>query len=107
MKRHTTMIQMECDDCHALWQGPDRPRDEICPECAGSAVHQRAAPNDVARMRALLANRKMTPEQLKAAFAACTVDGESFADAVLAKAVESGDVELVDGKVWRVDHRTY
>ena len=48
----------------------------------------------------VLGTRKTTPERLKTAFASCTVGGETFADAVLARAVEIGYIELVNDKVW-------
>jgi hypothetical protein len=51
-------------------------------------------------MRALLGSRRTTPQRLKAAFAACTTGGEAYADAVLARAVEIGYIELIDDTVW-------
>ena len=51
----------------------------------------------------LLGTRKTTAEQLKAAFAACTMGGETFADAVMVRALELGYTELMDGTVWSAD----
>lgn len=95
-----TMITMECDGCHTQWESPEKQLDERCPECAGTAVHQKVTDGAVSRMRGLLGTKKTTPERLKAAFAACTTGGEAFADAVLARAVEIGYIELMDGTVW-------
>jgi hypothetical protein len=97
------MIQMECDECHTKWECPEKQPSEECPECAGTAVHRSVSDPAVTRMRGLLGTRKATPEQLKAAFAACTVGGEAFADAVLARAVETGYIELMDDIVWGGD----
>jgi hypothetical protein len=97
------MILMECDDCHAHWECDEEQFDGSCPECAGTAVHRRVSDAAVNRMGSLLGTKKTTPERLKAAFAACTAGGEAFADAVLAKAVATGYIELIDGTVWRTD----
>ena len=94
------MILMECDDCHAEWKCLEGQPDERCPECAGTAVHWKVSDAVVKRMRGILGTKKTTPERLKVAFAACTVGGETFADAVLARAVEIGYIELVNDKVW-------
>ena len=90
---------MECEDCRAEWKCLEGQPDEKCPECDGTAVHWKVSDAAVSRMRALPGTRKTTPERLKAAFAACTVGGETFADAVLARAVELGYLELIDGTV--------
>ena len=95
------MILMECDECHAKWECPEKQPDEKCPECAGIAVHRNVSDSALIRMRILPGTRKTTPERLKAAFAACTTGGEAFAEAVLARAVEIGYIELIDGTVWR------
>ena len=97
------MILMECDGCHAKWECPEKQPDEKCPECAGTAVHQSVSDSALIRMRILPGSRKTTPERLKAAFAACTTGGEAFADAVLARAVETGYIELIDGIAWGGD----
>ena len=99
----TTTILMECDECRAEWECPETEPEEQCPECSGQDVHKKASDGAVSRMRALLGTQKTTPERLKAAFAACTTGGETFADAVLAKAVETGYIELIDGTVWGAD----
>jgi rubredoxin len=96
------MTMMECDDCHAQWEYAGDQPDESCPECAGTAVHLKVSDAAMSRMRQLLGHRKTTSKRLKAAFAACTVGGEAFADAVLTKAVETGYIELIDGTVWGV-----
>ena len=93
------MILMECDDCGAEWRCPEKQLDERCPKCDGTAVHWKVSDTAVFRMRGILGTRKATPEQLKAAFAASTVGGETYADAVLAKAVEIGYIELIDDTV--------
>ena len=97
------MLLMECDDCRAQWKCPAKRPDERYPECAGSAVHWKVSDVALSRMRALLGTKKATPERLKAAFAACTVGGEAFADAVLVRAVEIGYIELIDDTVWAID----
>ena len=97
------MVLMECDDCRAQWECAEKQPDDRCPECAGTAVHRNVSDPAVNRMRGLLGNQKTTPELLKAAFAKCTVGGEAFADAVLARAVETGYIELMDGIVWSGD----
>ena len=97
------MIQMECDECHTKWECPEKQPDENCPECAGTAVHRNVSDSALIRMRILPGTRKPTPERLKAAFAACTIGGEAFADAVLARAVETGYIELMDDIVWGGD----
>jgi hypothetical protein len=99
----TAMVLMECDDCRAQWECAEKQPDDRCPECAGTAVHRNVSDPAMNRMRILLGTRKTTPEQLKAAFAACTTGGEEFADAVLARAVETGYIELIDGTVWKGD----
>ena len=96
-------ILMECDDCGAEWRCPEEQPDERCPECDGTAVHWKVSEAAVKRLRGLLGTQKATPERLKAAFAACTVGGEAFADAVLARALELGYIELMDGTVWSAD----
>ena len=93
-------IPMECDDCQAEWMCPEKQLDERCPECAGTAIHWKVSDVALSRMRGILGRAETTPERLKAAFAACTAGGEAFADAVLARAVELGYVELADGVVW-------
>jgi hypothetical protein len=103
MENTTRMILMECDDCRAQWERSEKQPSEECPECAGTAVHQKVSDAALSRMRALLGTQKTTPERLKAAFAACTTGGDAFADAVLARAVEIGYIELVNDAVWRVD----
>ena len=97
------MIMMECDDCSAKWECAEGQLDEKCPECGGTAVHRHVGDPAMTRMLGLLGKRKTTPERLKAAFAACTSGGEVFADAVLAKAVATGHIELIDGFVWQRD----
>jgi hypothetical protein len=99
----TAMILMECGNCRAQWECAEKQPDDRCPECAGTAVHRTVSDGAVARMQGLLGTHKTTPEQLKAAFAAYNSGGEAFADAVLAKAVEIGCIELIDGAVWRTD----
>ena len=91
----------ECDDCHAEWTCPEKLPEERCPTCDGTAVHWKVSDPAMSRMRALLGIKETTPERLKAAFAASTVGGETFADSVLNKAVELGYVELVEGVVRR------
>jgi hypothetical protein len=103
MENTTDMMLLECDDCRAQWQCPEKRPDERCPECGGTAVHRKVSDSAVSRMRALLGTQKTTPERLKTAFAACTTGGEGFADAVLARAVETGYIELVNDTVWGVD----
>ncbi len=100
------MILMECDECHTKWECSEKQLDEKCPECAGTAVHRNVSDSALTRMRNLPGTRKTTPEQLKAAFAACSAGGEAFADAVLTRAVEIGYIELIDGTVWRTDPET-
>jgi hypothetical protein len=97
-----TIILMECDGCHAQWACPEKRIDDECPECSATAVHRKVSDSAVSRMQALLGTQKTTPERLKAAFAACTIGGETFADAVFARAVETGCIEYVDDMVWRV-----
>ncbi len=97
------MIQMECDNCRAQWECAEKQPDDKCPECAGTAVHRKVSDPAGNMMRGLLGTRKATPERLKEAFAACTVGGEAFAEAVLARAVETGYIELMDGIVWGGD----
>ena len=97
------MMLMECDDCHAEWKCLEGQPEERCPECAGTAVHWKVTDVALIRMRILLGHKKATPERLKAAFAACTVGGEAFADAVLVRAVEIGYIELIDDTVWAID----
>jgi rubredoxin len=104
--RMTAMVLMECDNCRAQWEWAEKQPDDRCPECAGTAVHRKVSDPAVTRMRGLLGTQKPTPEQLKTAFAACTTGGEAFADAVLARAVELGYIELIDGTVWRADPKT-
>jgi hypothetical protein len=98
-----TMISMECDACHTQWACPEKQPDERCPECAGTAVHEKVTDGAVSRMRGLLGTKKTTPERLKAAFAAYNTGGEAFADAVLVRALEIGYIELVNDTVWRVE----
>ena len=93
------MILMECDDCHTEWTCPEKLPDENCPECDGTAVHWKVSEAAMFRMRGILGTRKATPEQLKAAFAASTVGGETYADAVPTRAVETGYIELIDDTV--------
>ena len=97
------MILMECDDCQAEWKCPEEQPDERCPECAGTAVHWKVSNVAVRGMRGILGTKKAAPEQLKAAFAACTVGGEAYADAVLTRALELGYIELMDDTVWSAD----
>ena len=94
---------MECDGCHAQWECPEERSDESCPECNGTAVHRWVSDAAVNRMRALLGTQKTTSERLKMAFAACTVGGETYADAVLTQALKLGYIELMDGTVWAAD----
>ena len=96
-------MPMECDDCHAEWKCLEEQPDERCPKCDGTAVHWKVSDAAVLRMRGILGTRKATPEQLKAAFAASTVGGETYADAVLTRAVEIGYIELIDDTVWNPD----
>ena len=98
-----TAIMMECDACHTEWECPETEPTDQCPNCSSEAVHRKASDAAVSRMRALLGTQKTTPERLKAAFAACTTGGEAYAEVVLAKAVETGYLELVDDTVWRPD----
>jgi hypothetical protein len=98
-----TMISMECDACRTQWECPEKQLDERCPECAGTAVHQKVTDGAVSRMRGLLGTKKTTPERLKAAFAAYNTGEEAFADAVLVRALEIGCIELVNDTIWRVD----
>lgn len=100
------MILMECDDCRAQWECPEKQRDESCPECAGTAVHQKVSDAAVSRMLNLLGAGTTTPERLKAAFLACSTGGEAFAAAVLDRAVKTGYIEIMDGTVWRADQET-
>jgi hypothetical protein len=94
---------MECDECHAQWECPEKQMDDRCPECAATAVHKKVSDSAVTRMIGLLGTHKTTPECLKTAFAACTSGGEAFAEAVFARAVETGYIEHVDDTVWAVD----
>ena len=94
---------MKCDDCRAEWECPEKEPDDRCPECGGNTVHRSVSDHVVSRMQAILGQHKTTPERLKAAFVACTTGGEVFADAVLARALETGYIELMDGTVWRTD----
>ena len=91
---------MECNECQAEWKCLEKQPDERCPSCNGTAVHWKVSDAAMSRMRGLLGTQKTAPERVKAAFAACTVGGETFADAVLNKAVELGYVELAEGVVW-------
>ena len=97
------MILMECDECQTEWECPEIPPADRCPMCTSAAVHRKVNDTALSRMQGLLGTRKTTPERLKAAFAACTVGGEAFAEAVLARAVEIGYIELIDDTVWRLD----
>ena len=98
-----TEVFMECDACHTEWESLETELTDQCPNCSSEAVHRKASDAAVSRMRALLGTQKTTPERLKAAFAACTTGGEAYAEVVLAKAVETGYLELVDDTVWRPD----
>ena len=93
------MILMECDDCHTEWTCLEKQPDERCPECDGTAVHWKVTDVALIRIQTLLGQHRVTPERLKAAFASCTAGGETFADAVLARALELGYIELIDGSV--------
>ena len=94
------MMLMECDDCQAEWMCPEKLLDEQCPACHGTAIRIKVSYSAMARMRVLLGTKETTPEQLKAAFAAITAGGETYADAVLNKTIELGHVELIEGVVW-------
>jgi hypothetical protein len=98
-----TAIIMECDDCRTEWECPEIELADQCPNCSSKAIHRKASEAAVNRMRALVGTQKTTPERLITAFAACTTGGESYARAVLTRAVETGYIELIDDTVWRPD----